>query len=317
MKSLGLLNFLVALNLVNLTSNIQCLDLEKRAFDDLGIPDDARVGSPTIAGAATGANSSPNTYVVNFGTDNSASSGSAADDVSPRRTPSPLASRDFVDATGAIRGLSGEIATLFSGDLDRERKPVLPVAEAIGMHRAGGSVWPRVTKDGKVRPGAARRTRTTPSSTTDDVGSMLACGPLTRLETIPEISPVLPEPVHTVRVRSRSDSSPRVSSDRLISALMSVAGAAEQSSAHLAEQVQAAHESNRLLEQKLALQVREFAEHQIQQAAELAEKAAYARRPWYKRAEARAEFLNCTAVLCSMAAGATAITALYYQNNPQ
>lgn len=287
MKSLGLLNFLVALNLVNLTSNIQCLDLP--AFDDLGIPADVRVGSPTIAGATTGANSSPNTYVVNFGTDNSASSGSAADDVSPRRTPSPLASRDFVDATGAIRGLSGEIATLFNGDLDRERKPVLPVAEALGMHRAGGSVWPRVTREGKVRPGAARRTRTTPSNTTE-------------LATISE-SPVLPEPVHT--------------SDRLISALMSVAGAAEQSSAHLAEQVRAAHESNRLLEQKLALQVREFAEHQIQQAAELAEKAAYARRPWYKRAEARAEFLNCTAVLCSMAAGATAITALYYQNNPQ
>ena len=64
MKSLGLLNFLVALNLVNLTSNIQGLDLP--AFDDLGIPADARVGSPTIAGAAIGANSSPNTYVVNL-----------------------------------------------------------------------------------------------------------------------------------------------------------------------------------------------------------------------------------------------------------
>lgn len=100
-----------------------------------------------------------------------------------------------------------------------------------------------------------------------------------------------------------------------------LASAIERSSGFLAQQAQAATIANQLLEQKLKEHAQELAEDKrakaAERAAKLAEKAAYASRSWYRRAEARAECFNFTAVLCSAAAGATAVAALYYQNNPQ
>jgi hypothetical protein len=303
MQSLGILNFLVILNLVNLTNKIWSFDNLGTDSAGAGAPATSRpwgcsyragagagAGASTIAGAnITGSNTGPDTYVVNFGADNSASSGFAkdGDSFSPRRTPSPIDTKTFVDATGVVQGLSAYLADLVGANRDAgwERKPELAETRAGG---ASGTIWPRVTRAGLVRPGAASRTRKAPG----EVGA-LAPVPLTRLDTISEISSVVDVtlPASVREVRARSDSSPRISADPLNSAVLRLAITLEQSS-HVAAQAHAAERDR-----------------------ELAEKAAYARRPWYRRAEARAECSNFTAVVCSAAASAAAIAALYYQNN--